>query len=56
MPYLEYVAALKSNPIARAVKLADLRHNSDRSRLDEVDGYALAREQKYRKAIALLEA
>lgn len=29
MPYMEYVRAIKSNPIARAVKLADLRHNSD---------------------------
>lgn len=56
VPYLEYVAAIKPNPIARAVKLADLRHNSDLSRLDRVDGKALARAEKYRKAIALLEA
>ena len=54
-PYLDYVAQLKSNPIARAVKLADLRHNSDLTRLDHVDARALSRVEKYRKAITLLE-
>ena len=54
-PYLEYVARLRPNPIARAVKLADLKHNSDLTRLDEVDDAALARAEKYRRAIALLE-
>lgn len=53
--YLEYVARLKTNPIARAVKQADLRHNSDLTRLDHVDEKALARVEKYRKAIELLE-
>ncbi len=53
--YLLYVARLKDNPIARAVKLADLRHNSDLSRLDLVDEKALARAEKYRAAIAILE-
>ena len=55
VPYLEYVAELRSNPITRAVKLADLRHNSDLSRLDFVDEKALARVEKYRKAIRILE-
>ena len=54
VPYLDYVAKLKDNPIARAVKLADLRHNSDLSRLDKVDEKALERVEKYRKAIELL--
>lgn len=54
-PYFTYVAGLKNNPIARAVKLADLRHNSDLSRLDTVDTKALERVAKYQKAIALLE-
>lgn len=53
--YLEYVARLKTNLIARAVKLADLRHNSDLTRLDHVDEKALVRVEKYRKAIDLLE-
>ena len=55
VPYLDYVAKIKTNPVARAVKLADLRHNSDLSRLDTVDEKALERVEKYRKAIRLLE-
>lgn len=31
--YYDYVRALKSNPTARLVKLADLQHNSDESRM-----------------------
>ena len=56
VPYLDYVAAIRHDPIARAVKLADLRHNSDLSRLSNPDASALARVEKYRRAIALLEA
>lgn len=55
IPYLDYVRAIKSNPIARAVKLADLRHNSDLTRLDLVDEAAKKRAGKYAQAIALLE-
>lgn len=54
--YMDYVARIKENPIAKAVKLADLKHNSDLTRLDIVDEKALGRAEKYRKAIALLEA
>ena len=54
--YMEYVTAIKSNPIATAVKLADLEHNSDLSRLDVVDEKALKRKQKYAAAIDLLKA
>ncbi len=55
VPYLDYVENLKQNPIARTVKLADLRHNSDLTRLKEVDEKALERVQKYKKAIQILE-
>ena len=55
VPYLEYVAKIKHNPIAKAVKLADLRHNSDLTRLDVVDERAIARAEKYAAAIRLLE-
>ena len=54
VPYLEYVVKLKENPIAREVKIADLRHNSDVSRLDTVDEKAIARIEKYKMAIAIL--
>lgn len=53
-PYMEYVAKIKDNPIAKAVKLADLGHNSDLSRLDVVDEKALKRREKYRQAFCLL--
>lgn len=56
VPYMDYVARLKGNPIARTVKLADLRHNSDLTRLDAVDEKALARIEKYRKAMKELLA
>lgn len=55
--YLSYVRRIRENPDAAAVKLADLRHNSDISRLSEADRAApntLARLEKYRKAIAIL--
>ena len=55
VPYLDYVAKIKENPIARAVKLADLAHNTDLTRLDTVDEKAMARVQKYAQAIRLLE-
>ena len=53
--YMEYVLRIKQNSIAKAVKLADLKHNSDITRLDVVDEKALQRREKYLKAIALLE-
>lgn len=53
--YMDYVRAIKENPIAKAVKLADLKHNSDLSRLDDINEKALQRNEKYQKAIALLE-
>jgi (p)ppGpp synthase/HD superfamily hydrolase len=52
--YFDYVAAIKLNPIARQVKMADLRHNSDLTRLDVVDSSALARVEKYKKALEIL--
>jgi len=55
MPYMEYVRAIKSNPIARAVKLADLRHNSDMTRLDIITQRDEERAQKYLDAIVILE-
>ena len=54
--YMDYVRRIKDDPIAKVVKLADLKHNSDLTRLDTVDEKALKRRQKYLKAIELLEA
>jgi hypothetical protein len=54
VPYLDYVARIRENPVARTVKLADLRHNSDTTRLEpgQADETRL---REYAKAIALLE-
>ena len=54
VPYLDYVKIIKTNPIACKVKLADLKHNSDLSRLDVVDSKMLERLEKYKKAINIL--
>ena len=53
-PFMEYVAAIKKNDLARTVKLADLAHNSDLSRLPEVTETDLRRVEKYRQAIEVL--
>ena len=55
MHYLDYVARLRQNPIARRVKLADLAHNSDLSRLGYVSDRDRRRVLKYRMAQAILE-
>ena len=53
--YFDYVCALAGNEIARKVKLSDLRHNSDISRIDEPGPKDIARREKYLKAIEMLE-
>ena len=54
VPYMDYVAAIKNDPIARAVKIADLEHNGDPSRLDSLDDEARERIAKYKEALKLL--
>ena len=54
IPYLEYVQAIKTNKVATIVKLADLKHNSDLTRLDN-NIKAKERVKKYSKAIGILE-
>ncbi len=57
VPYMDYVKAIAPNPIAREVKMADLRHNSDLSRMDpeKIDDWALKRNEKYYTALKYLE-
>ena len=52
--YEEYILRVKQNPLARQVKLADLQHNSDLSRLANVTDRDRKRVAKYQKAIAYL--
>lgn len=51
VPYMNYVKAAKNNPIARAVKMADLLHNMDTSRLKEILDWDKQRLEKYRKLL-----
>ena len=54
MPYMEYVKKVAMNPIAKKVKIADLMHNSDVTRLDQIDEYVIKRNEKYAEALRLL--
>ena len=47
VPYMAYIERLSGNQIARKVKLADLEHNSDLTRLIEVTERDLRRQEKY---------
>lgn len=54
--YDEYLARVKNNPIARQVKIADLTHNMDLTRLPVITNKDLVRKEKYIKAKAFLES
>ena len=54
VPYMDYVAKIKTNDIAKAVKIADLKHNSDLTRLDNITDKDLERVKKYQEALELL--
>ena len=56
VPYMDYVAEIAKNPVAKAVKTADLRHNSDLTRMEpsQIDEWALKRNEKYKRALEFL--
>lgn len=54
--YDEYLARVKNNPIARQVKIADLTHNMDLTRMPNITNKDLVRKEKYIKAKAFLES
>lgn len=49
--YMEYIRTLKHNFLAKEVKLADLRHNSNLNRLESKTEEDIKRVRKYQKAI-----
>ena len=55
LDYTKYIEGIKANELARAVKIADLKHNMDLSRLKEVGEKDIRRVEKYRKALGMLE-
>ena len=52
--YFEYIERIKTNPLAVKVKLVDLKHNSDETRLEKITEKDIARNKKYVKAIRML--
>lgn len=54
--YFSYIERVRRDPLARAVKAADLRHNMDLSRLPTVTDADVSRRNKYERALALLQS
>lgn len=54
LSYKKYIQRIKSNPLAVKVKIADLRHNLDISRLNNPSEEDLARIRKYKEALNTL--
>lgn len=53
--YFNYINKVKTNKIALAVKLSDLRHNSNLKRLKTITERDINRRNKYLKAMEILE-
>ena len=53
--YMDFVRRAKQNPIGHKVKLADLEHNMDTSRLPEITPKDRERLEKYRAAVEFLQ-
>jgi (p)ppGpp synthase/HD superfamily hydrolase len=52
--YFDYISRIKTNSLAKEVKLLDLKHNCDLERLQKVTYIDLKRVAKYKKAINIL--
>lgn len=52
--YMDYIRNLKDNSIAKNVKLADLNHNSENTRLEKLTEKDIKRNKKYSEAIKIL--
>lgn len=53
--YMDYIKKIKENTIAKKIKIADIIHNSDETRLDNVTLKDLVRREKYKKALEFLK-
>jgi (p)ppGpp synthase/HD superfamily hydrolase len=54
VPYLEYIKLIKDNILAAKVKIEDLKHNSDISRMDHLSETDYERLEKYKQALDIL--
>lgn len=50
--YLDYIREIKGNPIARKVKLADLKHNTDITRLDSPEQIEAFNKRRHKYELA----
>ncbi len=56
LSYEDYICLVRENPIARQVKIADIRHNLDLSRIPHPTPCDYERCERYKKALAYLTA
>lgn len=55
VPYMDYIKQIKGNDLARKVKMADLSHNMDITRLPKITEKDEKRLEKYKEALRILE-
>lgn len=53
--YMEYIKKIKPNKVAKKIKIADIIHNSDETRLDVIDEETIKRRKRYQKALKYLK-
>jgi len=53
--YFTYIEKISKNPLAAKVKIADLKHNLDNTRLNKVTEKDTIRNKKYKKALEILQ-
>ena len=56
VPYMDYVAKIKENEISRKVKIVDLTHNLDITRVENITDKDRERIEKYKKALEFLKS
>ena len=55
MDYMDYIEQVSSNEIASKVKMIDLKHNMDITRISNPTDHDFRRVEKYKKALVYLE-
>lgn len=55
-PYMDYIKRIKQNKLATKIKIEDILHNMDETRLDKIRDNDIKRREKYRKALNYLES
>lgn len=52
--YFEYIERVKQNPLAKKIKIEDLKHNMDLNRIENPTDRDLERVERYKKALEIL--